>query len=78
MIINDYRYDPKFLDIQVWANNADPDQTAPRGTVWSGSTLFAIPFASFGRITPCKIHNLAKFSIITVFFLVSKFLEVLW
>ena len=26
-----YRNDPKFLDRQVWANSADPDQTAPRG-----------------------------------------------
>ena len=23
--------DHKFLDRQVWANSADPDQTAPRG-----------------------------------------------
>ena len=34
-----------FSDRQVWANSADPDQTAP------GSTLFAIPSASFGCIT---------------------------
>ena len=46
-----YRNDPKFLDRQAWANSADPDQTAPRGAVWSGSTLFAIPSASFGLIT---------------------------
>ena len=26
-----------------YANGADPDQTAPEGVVWSGSTLFAIP-----------------------------------
>ena len=26
----------------VWANNVDPDQTAPTGAVCSGSTLFAI------------------------------------
>ena len=25
----------------VYANSADPDQTAPEGAVWSGSTLFA-------------------------------------
>ena len=25
----------------IQANSVDPDQTAPRGTVWSGSTLFA-------------------------------------
>ena len=46
-----YRNNPKFSDRQVWANSADPDQTAPRGAVWSGSTLFAIPSASFGRST---------------------------
>ena len=28
----------------------DPDQTAPREAVWSGSTLFAIPSASFRSI----------------------------
>ena len=28
-----YRYDPKFGDRYVWANSADPDQTAPRGAV---------------------------------------------
>ena len=27
---NDYRNDPKFSDRQVWANSADPDQTAPK------------------------------------------------
>ena len=25
--------DEKFSDRQVWANSADPDQTAPRGAV---------------------------------------------
>ena len=28
-----YRKDPKFSNSQVWANRADPDQTAPRGAV---------------------------------------------
>ena len=52
-----YRTVPKFSDRQVWANSVDPDQTAPTGgAVWSGSTLFAIPFASFGSITLRKIH----------------------
>ena len=41
-----YRNDPKFSDRYAWANSADPDQTAPRGAVSSGSTLFAIPSAS--------------------------------
>ena len=30
---------PTLLHMQT----ADPDQTAPEGAVWSGSTLFAIP-----------------------------------
>ena len=28
-----YHNDPKFSDRLVWANSADPDQTAPRGAV---------------------------------------------
>ena len=28
-----YQTDPKFSDKHVWANSADPDQTAPRGAV---------------------------------------------
>ena len=51
-----YHNFPKFSDRQVWANRADPDQTAPKGAVWSGSTLFAIPPASFRRITLRKCH----------------------
>ena len=48
---NKYPIDPKFSDGQVVANSADPDQTAPRGAVWSGFTLFAILSASFGNMT---------------------------
>ena len=44
---NEYGNDPKFSDRYIWANSADPDQTAPRGAVWSGSSLFAILFAVF-------------------------------
>ena len=32
-LIYNYRNVPKFSDRQVWANSADPDQTAPRGAV---------------------------------------------
>ena len=28
--------------MNLYANSMDPDQTAPYGAVWSGSTLFAI------------------------------------
>ena len=45
-----------FLDSQVWANSVNPDQIAPRGAVWWGSTLFAILSAWFERITLWKIY----------------------
>ena len=32
----------KVADKMAYANSGDPDQTAPEGAVWSGSTLFAI------------------------------------
>ena len=32
----------KVSDKKVYANSADPDQTAPEGAVWSGSTLYDI------------------------------------
>ena len=51
-----YRDVPKFLDRQVRANSADPDQTAPRGAFWSGSTLFAILSTSFRCFTLWNIH----------------------
>ena len=31
------------------ANSVEPDQTAPEGAVWSGSTLFAIPLGILGN-----------------------------
>ena len=33
----------KASDKMAYANSADPDQTAPEGAVWLGSTLFVIP-----------------------------------
>ena len=33
----------------AYANNADPYQTAPKGAVWSGSTLFAISTKYFKK-----------------------------
>ena len=35
----------KIADKMAYANSVDPDQTAPSGAVWSGSTLFAIPLS---------------------------------
>ena len=38
-------------DAEGTANSVDPDQTAPLGTVWSGSALFA---------KTCLSENLGK------------------
>ena len=70
----EYRNVPKFSDRQVWANSADPDQTAPRGAVWSGSTLFAIPAASFGCITLRKSHLVQLLGWLLQIFWVSEIL----
>ena len=45
-----YRKNSMYWDRKVSANSADQDQTASEEAVWSGSTLFAIPSASFGSI----------------------------
>ena len=42
----------KFSDRQIWANSADPDQTAC--AVWSGSTLFAVFSASCSNFRVIK------------------------
>ena len=37
------KYLPSITDqLSIEANRLDPEQTAPIGAVWSGSTLFAI------------------------------------
>ena len=46
----------------TYANSEDPDQTAPEGAVWSGSTLFAIPL-SILRNSCIKKQNLVQNSI---------------
>ena len=38
-------------DAEGIANSVDPDQTAPLGTIWSGSALF---------VQPCLSENLGK------------------
>ena len=35
------------------ANSVDPDQTAPSGAVWSGSTLFA-----YDILLPTLVHEI--------------------
>ena len=43
-------------DADGMANSVDPDQTAPLGTVWSGSTLFAQAYLSenLGKLRYCS------------------------
>ena len=38
----------KVSDKMPYANNADPDQSALEGAIWSGSSLFAIPLSILG------------------------------
>ena len=68
-----YRNVPKFSDRQVWAYSADPDQIAPRGAVWSASTLFAIPSASFGCIILRKSHLVQLLGWLQQIFVCPKF-----
>ena len=49
----EYRTVPKFSERKGW-ETVDPDQIGQGGAVWSGSTLFAIPSAAFGRVTQGK------------------------
>ena len=69
-----YRNDPKFSDRYSWANSVDPDQTAPRGAVWSGSTLFAIPSVLFGLITLWQSHIVHILEWLQQIFWVSEYL----
>ena len=68
----------KFSDRLVWANSADPDQTARRGAVWSGSTLLAIPATSFGCMTLRKSHLVQVLGWLQQTFWVSEILGFLW
>ena len=51
--------DTRVFDKMAYANSVDPDQTAPEGAVWSGSTLFDIP-QSILRNDYIKIKILLK------------------
>ena len=50
-----YRNDPKFSDRQVWANSADPDQTAPdQGLHCLPFPLHLLDSLLYGRATLFK------------------------
>ena len=40
----------KVSDKIAYTNTVDPDQTAPNGAVWSGSTLFVIPLSILRKL----------------------------
>ena len=46
-------------DAEGFVNSADPDQTAPRGAVWSGSALFAQTYLSksLGSLWYIMLYN---------------------
>ena len=50
----------KVSDKIAYANSADPDQTAPEGAVWSGSTLFAITQSILRETTAQKAKSRPK------------------
>ena len=63
----------KYWDSKVKANIVDPDQTAPAGAVWSGSTL---PIPVHYCICKTKLHwkkNCFIFRAIMVFFWCPRF-----
>ena len=47
----------KVSDKMAYVNSADPDQTAPEGAVWSGSTLFVI-LTKYFKKQLCRKQNL--------------------
>ena len=51
---------------KVWENSADPDQTAPIGPVWSGSTLCVILTVSLDTSKDSQT-DLVKFYVQTGF-----------
>ena len=57
------------LSFQTGRSGQTADQTAPRGAVWSGSTLFAIQAASFGCITLKVKPSCSNFRVLTANFL---------
>ena len=78
-----YRNDPKFSDRYVWANSADPDQTAPRSslirvytvchsvcTVWTHYSMIEPHISNFRAITTIflGVQIFRKFTVFLFFF----------
>ena len=63
-------------DADRMANSVDPDQTAPRGAVWSGSTLFAQTCLSknLGSLRIQTLLTLYNMQYILIFYFIIHFM----
>ena len=75
-----YHNDPKYLDRQIWANSADPDQTAPRRVssslirVYTVCHSLCIIWMHYSKLKPPCL----TFRMIKVIFWVSEFFWISW
>ena len=53
-------------DADWMANSVDPDQTAPLGAVWSGSTLFAQAYLSYFKIITVEFFSLDEWATVKI------------
>ena len=70
LIIIKYSNFPKFSDRQVWANSADPRQTAPRGESDQGLHCLQFPLHLLDALL--ETLSCSTFMVITMKFLVSE------
>ena len=66
--VSNYRNFPKFSDRQVWANSADPDQTAPRSSLIRIYTVCHSVCIVWTRYSMVEPHS-STFRVITTKFL---------
>ena len=57
-------------DVNGMTNSVDPDQTAPREEVWSGSTLFVCPGLSVWKLKIVVVffaYTVTVFNFLTIY-----------
>ena len=64
---NKYHNDPKFLDRQVSANSADPDQTAPLNRVYTVCHTVCIFLSHYSLVEPHCSNNYSNFLGVSIF-----------
>ena len=68
---SEYRNDPKFSDRSVWANSAEPDQTAPSlSRVYTVCNSVSIFWTHYSMVEP----HCSNFRVITTIFWVFEYL----